>query len=128
MRGDLKARERGAAAVEFAIVFPVLALLLFGIVDFGLAFFNQIQVTSVAREGVRAAVVLPGSLPGPIQARAIAAAPGMTGLTVNVTTCAVGSTGNATVVASQAHDWIFLDTFLGINKPIQATAVMKCGG
>lgn len=47
--------ERGAAAVEFALIFTILAMLLFGIVEFGL-FFSRYQVyQGAAREGARLA-------------------------------------------------------------------------
>ena len=50
-------KERGAAIVEFALVVPVLVLLLFGIVEFGIAFNDYISVRNGSREGARAAVV-----------------------------------------------------------------------
>jgi len=46
-------RDRGAAAVEFAIVLPLLLLLAFGIIDFGRALNAQITLTQAAREGAR---------------------------------------------------------------------------
>lgn len=46
-------RDRGAVAVEFAILLPVLLLLLFGIIDFGRALNAQIALTQAAREGAR---------------------------------------------------------------------------
>ena len=45
--------ERGAAAVEFALVVPVLLALLLGIVEFGRAYNVQISVTHAARETAR---------------------------------------------------------------------------
>lgn len=45
--------EDGAAAVEFALVLPVLILLVFGIMEFGLVFNRWLSVTHAAREGVR---------------------------------------------------------------------------
>jgi Flp pilus assembly protein TadG len=45
--------ERGAVAVEFAILLPVLLLILFGIVEFGFVFNRYTSVTHAAREGVR---------------------------------------------------------------------------
>ncbi len=46
-------RERGAAAVEFALVLPLLLVLLLGIIDFGLYFYNDLQLTHVARNAAR---------------------------------------------------------------------------
>jgi Flp pilus assembly protein TadG len=45
--------ERGAAAVEFALVMPLLFLLVFGIIEFGFIFNKELSVTHSAREGVR---------------------------------------------------------------------------
>lgn len=45
--------EEGAAAVEFALVVPLLLTLLFGIIEFGTAYNAQILVTNAAREAAR---------------------------------------------------------------------------
>ena len=50
-------RQDGAAAVEFALLLPLLVLLLFGFIQFGTAFNTRIQATNAAREAARAAVV-----------------------------------------------------------------------
>ena len=50
-------REDGQAMTEFAIVLPVLLLILFGIIQFGIVFNNYIDVTSSAREGARTGAV-----------------------------------------------------------------------
>jgi hypothetical protein len=49
--------EDGVALVEFALVLPILALLLFGMIDFGKAFNYWIDETHLANEGARWAVV-----------------------------------------------------------------------
>ena len=49
--------ERAAALVEFAIVLPVLLLLVFGIIDFGRALNTQNNLTAAVREGARRAAV-----------------------------------------------------------------------
>lgn len=46
-------RERGAAAVEMAIVLPLLLLVLGGVIEFGRALFIQNMATNAAREGAR---------------------------------------------------------------------------
>lgn len=48
-------RQRGAAAVEFALIAPILFVLVFGIIDFGLYINANAVVTNATREGARAA-------------------------------------------------------------------------
>lgn len=50
-------REEGAAAVEFALISGVLAMLLFGMLQFGLAFFEIQNLRAAAREGSRIGAV-----------------------------------------------------------------------
>ena len=45
--------ERGAVAVEFAILLPLLVMLVMGIIEFGRAYNTQMSLTYAAREGVR---------------------------------------------------------------------------
>ena len=49
--------ERGAAAVEFAIVASLFFMLVFGIIDFGFAFHSWNNAANAAREGARKAAV-----------------------------------------------------------------------
>jgi Flp pilus assembly protein TadG len=56
-------REDGQAFVEFAIVLPILALLIFGIAQFGVAFHNYLAITDAARVAARAAAVKRTSSP-----------------------------------------------------------------
>jgi Flp pilus assembly protein TadG len=57
-RARVRARdERGVALVEFALLLPVLVVLLFGMLDFGKAFNYWIDGTHLANEGARWAVV-----------------------------------------------------------------------
>jgi Flp pilus assembly protein TadG len=55
--------EEGQTLVEFALVAPVLLLILFGIVQFGIAFKNSIVVTDAVRAGARKAAVSRGLAP-----------------------------------------------------------------
>lgn len=48
-----KPGDSGVAAVELALTLPILVLFLGGMIDFGLAFHNQIGLTHAAREGAR---------------------------------------------------------------------------
>jgi Flp pilus assembly protein TadG len=60
--------ERGAELIEFALVFPLLLLVILGIVDFGFLFQRMEVVTNAAREGARIAV-LPGYATADVQSR-----------------------------------------------------------
>lgn len=57
--GRAPGRERGAAAVEFALVVPLLITLLFGIISFGFMLSFRQSISQAAAEGARAAVVAP---------------------------------------------------------------------
>ncbi len=49
--------EKGQTTTEFALVLPVLALLLFGVIQFGVAFKNYLALTDAVRAGARKAAV-----------------------------------------------------------------------
>ena len=49
--------NRGVAAVEFAICLPILIVLVFGSIEFGLMFYNKQVITNASREGVRSGIV-----------------------------------------------------------------------
>jgi Flp pilus assembly protein TadG len=81
--------ERGQTTTEFALVLPVLALLLFGVIQFGLTFKNYLSLTDAVRAGARKAAVS-RQMPDPVgaavsQVRASAADLNQTNLTVTVT-------------------------------------------
>jgi Flp pilus assembly protein TadG len=64
--GSLIGDERADALVEFALVAPLLFLILFGMLDFGKAFNYWIDETHLAAQGARLAVVnnaAPGKCP-----------------------------------------------------------------
>jgi Flp pilus assembly protein TadG len=49
--------QSGQSAVEFALVLPLLLILLLGILEFGLVLYDKAVITNAAREGARAGVV-----------------------------------------------------------------------
>lgn len=48
--------RRGAAALEFALCFPLFIAILFGILEFGWVFYEQANVIAAVRSGVRMGV------------------------------------------------------------------------
>ena len=121
--------ERGAAAVEMALVLPVLLFLLMGMIDFGRAYNAQIQLSAAAREGVRLASLNTKSNPtdanygnSAIATRVNQAAGGLVSFTAYNTSCPAPSStssacitycpttilpgSNATVVLTAKFTWI----------------------
>ena len=58
MRISRKIKEQnGAAATEFAIVLPLLIVLVFGIIEFSILLYDKAMITNASREGARAGIV-----------------------------------------------------------------------
>ncbi len=55
--GKTQALQRGAAVVEFALILPILLVLLVGGIDASLAFYDKAVITNASREGARAGIV-----------------------------------------------------------------------
>jgi hypothetical protein len=62
--GNRKAQDQGQSLVEFALILPVLVLLVFGTIDIGLGFKTYIALTNASREGVRWITLKPSDLAG----------------------------------------------------------------
>ncbi len=78
--------ESGANAVEFALVVPVLLLLILGIIQLGIILFTYNNMVQAAREAARVLAVRTASL---TEATAVVNAQlGFSGLTFTVTPCA----------------------------------------
>ena len=118
-------RERGAVAVEFALVAPLLLLVLVAIVEFSFFFNLQISVTQAAREAARTMAVTNDS--GEAQAAAVAGAPSINLAPGNVSlsgACSPGTTIEATVAFSSP-------SLTGLFTPslsVTGKGAMRCGG
>ena len=55
--------HQGIATLEFALILPVLALLVMGIIDFGLLMTSRASMVNASREGARAGILLTDPLP-----------------------------------------------------------------
>ena len=63
--------QAGSNLVEFALVLPLLLVLLFGIIDFSLALFDKAVVTNAVREGARNGIVYSDTRPTPDQIKTL---------------------------------------------------------
>jgi Flp pilus assembly pilin Flp len=118
--------DSGAAAVEFAIILPLLVLILGGIIDFGFAFNAQISLTHAAREGVRVEALRNGD--GGAVAEAAFAAPvvvNISGTTLQPCPPPPTPDARATVRITADYDFIILPL---ATRTLRGEAVMRCGG
>lgn len=122
-----RASERGAVAVEFAILAPVLVMLLLGIMEFGRAYNVQTTLTNAAREGVRSMAINNSQATARTAAKNAATqlSPALTDVNIafSAANCAVGTQITVTITYS-------LSTMTGIAGPFGMTGkgTMLCGG
>ena len=116
--------ELGAAAVEFAIILPLLFALIGGIVDFGFAFNAQIGLAHAAREGARHEAIGLGPPDGGTVARNAYHPIGVGAVYTSVAHCP-NAAGQASVTISADYEFFILP--FG-SKLLSSEAVMRCGG
>ena len=63
MKTNFLRNKRGTAIVEMAIVLPLLLIILFGIVEFGVMLYDRQVITNASREAARAGIVQAVSRP-----------------------------------------------------------------
>ena len=128
-----KSDEKGAAAVEFALILPVLLLILIGIIEFSLAFNAQLSLNQAAREGARnmaihnnpsAAATAASNAAGRLDPASVSTTFSVTG---GGTTCAGGKQVTATTSYTLNTATGFLDAFTG-NIVLTGKGTMQCGG
>ena len=121
-----RSSERGAAALEFALVLPILLMLVFGIITFGRAYHAKVQLAGGVREGARALAL--GKSAGEAQAATVDAAGGLINAgDVSTSGCpAGGADGTARVEASYDLSYTIPLVRSG-TLTITAEGAMRCG-
>ena len=139
--------QKGAAAVEFVLILPLLLVLVIGLIDFGRIGFVQVSTTSASREGARFSSLYSTGLPStqtlndfvqtstPAAAR-VAQLDSAATLTVLVSQCSsTTSSENTSVTVSTNFKWLLPVGLISILNPgstwvqdftITSTGVMRC--
>ncbi|MGI9603567.1 MAG: TadE/TadG family type IV pilus assembly protein [Acidimicrobiales bacterium] len=124
---DTSANQRGAIIAEFAVILPLLIILVFGVIEMSIAFNRHQAVHAAAREGARVA-----SIPGVSAADACNRTnDALTGINFdNNPNCAVSGdcSGNSesvdvTVSADHTINLIFVSA---INVTLSGEATFRC--
>ena len=130
-----KLNERGAVAAEFAIVIPVLLLIVFGTMEFGMMMYGREVVTNATREGARYGIV--AQAPPVTSAQMITLATtyltgtgvSPTSVTFSVPACCGGTGTPVTLAATYRYPWFvpYIPSVLGLPSPfpLNITTTMR---
>jgi Flp pilus assembly protein TadG len=123
----LAGKDRGQSLVEFALVVPILLLLVIGIAEFGRAWMTRNILTGAAREAVRIAAVQGSPASATSRANDILASAGISGATVSLNddgaaygTCVVTVSCNIPLTVAG-----FLPGLSGTALPVTSSASMR---
>jgi Flp pilus assembly protein TadG len=124
--------ERGATAVEFAFIVPLLIVLVLGIAEFGHAFQVQGTLSAAAREGVRTMALQndPAAARAAVRTAAASLDPAITNAQITITpgACPELNGGNTSVRLTIRYPMPYLTGFFGSSVDLTGTGVMRCNG
>jgi Flp pilus assembly protein TadG len=131
MRKRLR-EQRGASAVEFAFIVPLLIVLVLGIAEFGHAFQVQGQLSAAAREGVRAMALQndPALARSVVRNATSTLNPSITDAQIAITpaSCPQTAVVSSYVRVTITYRMPFLTNFFGSGIGLTGTGVMRCNG
>ncbi|MEN8039984.1 MAG: TadE family type IV pilus minor pilin [Actinomycetota bacterium] len=114
--------ERGSAVVEFALVLPLVLIVLLGIVEVAVVARSEIQLVHAAREGAREAAVSPDT------SRAVAAvraALGPLGDSARVSVRRSAHIGDKATVSVSLRHAVAAPVFGGYTVDLRAQSTMR---
>lgn len=129
--------QKGTAAVEFAIIAPLLFTILFGIIEFGLLLYDKQVITNASREGARYGILWNPNRPtdAEIEARVDSYTSNnlVTFDAMATPTTTISRTGNSpgdflTVTVSYVYDFLLLPNFISTLSDVttlRAVTVMR---
>ncbi|MDK1019208.1 MAG: TadE/TadG family type IV pilus assembly protein [Actinomycetota bacterium] len=114
--------ERGSSVVEFALVLPLVLVLLLGIVEVAVVARTEIQLIHAAREGAREAAVSPDTRRAVV---AVRSALGEAGRAARVVVRRPAEVGQKTTVTVSLRHTIAAPIFGGFSVDLRAESTMR---
>lgn len=121
-----KEQSRGAVAVEFALVAPILLALVAGILEFSHAYNLQISVSQAAREAAREMAIEDDQAAA--AAAAAAGAPGLNGADFEYDFSPASCTAGENMTVTITYPAATLTGIFGSNVTVTGTGAMRCEG
>ena len=123
-------KDRGAAAVEFALVMPVLVSLVVGIAEFGRAYNVQATLSGAAREGVRVMAVQNDAAAARAATKAAALPWSLSDsqISISPSSCVSTPTSTASATVTVTYALPFITGFFGSSITLSGKGTMRCNG
>lgn len=122
-------KEKGQSMVEFALVIPVLLLIVIGIIEFGFMFSSYLTLTNASREAVRFISLGGDDVSAILRANNVAVNTDPNRMEINISpTSSNRSRGDSvTVEIIYAYDFLtpFMDALMGNNFNLRVEATMR---
>jgi len=130
--------QSGQSVVEFALVLPLLLIILFGIIEFGICLYDKAIVTNASREGARHGIISQDPRVTDSEITDVVnnyCSTHLVTFSANSPQTAIIRPSNTpytyddelTVTVTYNYGWLIMPGFLGIPNPVQlsATTVMR---
>lgn len=124
-------RERGATAVEFALVLPILLVLVIGIIEFGRAYHVQTTLSNAARDGARVMALQDSATAARATAKDSASGLSLTDsmIAVTPTRCASDMAAPGQVSVTIAYPFALVSGLLPLDDfTLTGRGTMRCFG
>jgi Flp pilus assembly protein TadG len=132
-----KPDEKGVSAVEFALLLPLLVLIIFVIIEGGLVLYNQQVITNASREGAREGILFnPSARPTEPEIKKVVSdytkdylitfKSGTEAITEVPTGVCTNLGNDLTVKVSYQYSFLILDNFGFAGPNLTATTTMRC--
>lgn len=114
--------ERASAVVEFALVLPLVLIVLLGIVEVAVVARSEIQLVHAAREGARQAAASPDTRKA---AAAVRSALGPAGQAARISVKRPANVGDRATVSVMLRHTVAAPIFGGFSLNLSATSTMR---